>query len=67
MLPSWDMENGKITDVRFYPIDLGMDKPRSRKGVPVLNGSEETLRYLEEISARFGTKIRIENGVGYLL
>lgn len=26
-LPTWTMEDGKITDVRFYPIDLGMDKP----------------------------------------
>ena len=66
VLPSWDMEDGRITRVRFYPIDLGMEKVRSRKGVPVLNGSEETLRYLQTLCAPFGTQIRIENGVGYL-
>jgi len=43
-----------------------MEKKRSQKGVPVLNGSEKTLRYLEEISAPYGTKVRIENGVGYI-
>ena len=66
VLPSWDMEDGKITQLRFYPIELGMDKPRSQKGVPVMNGSEETLRYLQELSAPFGTRIRIEKGIGYL-
>ena len=66
VLPAWDMEEGRITQVRFYPIDLGMDKPRSQKGVPVLNGNEETLRYLEKISEAFGTKITIKDGIGYL-
>ena len=36
------------------------------KGNGKLNGSEKTLKYLEEISAPYGTKIRIENGVGYI-
>ena len=43
-----------------------MEKKRSQKGVPVLNHSEKTLRYLEEISACYNTKLRIENGVGYI-
>ena len=66
ILFGWTMEDGKITQVQLYPIELGMEKCRSQKGVPVLNGSEKTLRYLEEISACYGTKIRIENGVGYI-
>ena len=66
VLPAWTMEDGKITEVKFYPIDLGMDKPRSQKGVPVLNDNEDTLRYLEQISAAYGTKIRIRDGIGYL-
>jgi len=66
VLPAWTMEDGKITDVRFYPIDLGMDKPRSQKGVPVMNDNEETLRYLQKLSAPYGTKIEIKNGVGIL-
>lgn len=66
VLPAWTIEDGKITEVKFYPIELGMDKPRSQKGVPVLNGSEETLHYLQKISNAYGTKIHIENGVGRL-
>ena len=67
VLPEWTMEDGKITQVRFYPIELGMEKPRSQKGVPVLNGSEETLRYLDRLSAPYGTKIEIRDGVGYMV
>ena len=66
ILFGWTMEDGKITQVQLYPIELGMEKKRSKKGVPVLNGSEKTLKYLEDISAKYGTKIRIENGVGYI-
>lgn len=66
ILFGWTMEDGKITQVQLYPIELGMEKCRSQKGVPVLNGSEKTLAYLEEISAKYGTKVRIENGVGYI-
>jgi len=67
VLPAWTMEDGKITEVKFYPIDLGMALPRSRKGVPVLNGNEETLAYLQDISRRYHTEITIENGVGTLV
>ena len=66
ILFGWTMEEGKITQVQLYPIALGMEKKRSQKGVPVLNGSEKKLRYLEEISACYGTKIRIEKGIGYI-
>ena len=58
------MEDGKITELKLYPIDLGMELPRSQKGVPVLNGSEETLRYLQDMCKPYGTEMDIENGVG---
>lgn len=64
VLPAWTMEEGKITEIKLYPIELGMEKPRSQKGVPVLNGSEKTLQYLKDLCATFGTEITIENGVG---
>ena len=66
ILFGWTMEEGKITQIQLYPIELGMEKPRWQKGLPALSGSEKTLQYLEEISAKYGTKIRIENGVGYI-
>lgn len=63
VLPSWTMEDGKITELKLYPYDLGMKLPRSQKGVPVLNGSEEVLTYIRDMSKPFGTEMDIENGV----
>ena len=64
VMAGWTMEDGKITEVKLYPIDLGQHKPRSQKGVPVLSGSEEVLQYLARLSAPYGTKIHIADGVG---
>ena len=66
VMGAWTMEDGKITQVQLYPVELGMKKSRGQKGLPVMNKSEETLSYLQELSAPFGTKIEIENGVGYI-
>lgn len=66
-LPAWTFEDGKLTEIKLYPIDLGMDKPRSQKGTPVLNGSHETLEYMKKLCADFGTEVTIENGVGTVL
>ena len=64
VMPAWTMEDGKITEIKLYPIELGMDKPRSQKGVPVMNHSHETLEYLQKISEYYHTKIDIADGVG---
>ena len=66
VMAGWTMENGKVTQIQLYPIALGMDRPRSQKGVPVLTGDEKTLQYLAELSKPYGTEIRIKNGVGYI-
>ena len=59
-------EDGRITDVQLYPVELGMDKPRPQKGVPVMNKSEQTLNYLQTLCEPFGTKLEIRDGVGHL-
>ncbi len=66
VLAGWTMEEGAVTEVRLYPVSLGMDKARSQKGVPVLTGDEEVLRYLARLSAPYGTEIAVENGVGVI-
>jgi len=63
VLPSWTMEDGKITQLKLYPYDLGMDKPRSQKGVPVLNRDLKVLEYIRELSKPFGTEMDIADGV----
>lgn len=66
VLAAWTAEDGRITEVRLYPISLGMDMPRSQKGVPVLSRDEKTLRYLADLSITYGTKIEIRDGVGVI-
>lgn len=63
VLPSWTMEDGKITQLKLYPYDLGMKLPRSQKGVPVLNGSVQTLEYMRDLCKPFGTEMDIKDGV----
>lgn len=64
VLAGWTMEAGKVTEIRLYPIELGMDRKRSQKGVPVLSGDEKVLKYLARLSAPYGTEIEIRDGVG---
>lgn len=66
VMAGWTMEDGKVTQIQLYPISLGMEKQRSQKGVPVMTGDESVLNYLERISKAYGTKIRTENGIGYI-
>lgn len=66
VMAAWTTEDGKLTEVRLYPISLGMHAPRSFRGTPVLTKDEDTLRYLARLSEPFGTKIRVEDGVGHI-
>ena len=65
VMASWTMEEDRITQVRFHPISLGMDQPRTRRGTPV-PGDEGVLRHLAELSRPFGTEIRIADNMGYI-
>ena len=51
VMAAWDMEEkmGKTTEIRLYPIFLGMERVRSQKGVPVMTGDEKVLEYLAEL------------------
>ena len=71
LLTESHFENGQLTEVRLYPVDLGQDlsRPFSRTGIPMTPSPEMAERVLEKIqrlSKPFGTKIVIENGVGVI-
>ncbi len=66
VMAGWTMEDGKVTEIRLYPISLGMERVRSQKGVPVMTGDENVLQYLAGLSKPYGTTITIENGVGHI-
>ena len=66
VMGAFTMEDGKVTGVTLYPVDLGMGMPSSKIGWPRMEHGNETLEYLAELSAAYGTKIRVEDGVGYI-
>jgi len=70
-LVAWShFENGKLTEVRIYPVDLGQT-PRvgSRLGIPTKPSPAVAKKILDEVieySKPFGTKIVVEDGVGVI-
>jgi poly-gamma-glutamate capsule biosynthesis protein CapA/YwtB (metallophosphatase superfamily) len=64
---SW--EDGKVTKFSLHPIHLGTDNARPIQGRPILARGDmavKILKDLQELSAPYGTKIRIEGEVGYV-
>jgi poly-gamma-glutamate capsule biosynthesis protein CapA/YwtB (metallophosphatase superfamily) len=74
LVASSHFENGKLTEVRIYPVDLGYEKdgltrPGSQLGIPKRPSpavAREILQHVIEYSKPFGTKIEIEDGVGVI-
>jgi poly-gamma-glutamate capsule biosynthesis protein CapA/YwtB (metallophosphatase superfamily) len=64
-----DHENGRLTQVRLHPVDLGFGRPISQRGRPLLADpavGAEILRWLQEVSEPFGTVIAVRDGIGVI-
>ena len=66
VLASWDMENGRVHNIRLYPVNMGNELPRYRRGLPSLSKDEGILQYMDGLSREYGTCIDIKDGVGYV-
>ena len=64
VMASFTMEEGKLTGVTLYPVELGMGNRRTQLGLPRIESGNETLAYLASLSEPYGTHIRVENGIG---
>lgn len=64
IVPYWEMENGELTSLSLYPIELGFGLPRYRRGWPTLSKNENILQELKRLSERYQTSIEIKNGIG---
>lgn len=63
------VEDGTLTGVELYPVDLQFDKHRSSKGTPILAGgtlADEIMRKIQELSACYGTEILVRGGIGHI-
>jgi poly-gamma-glutamate synthesis protein (capsule biosynthesis protein) len=61
------VEQGRLRSLQLHPIDLGLDMPVARRGIPRKPTSTVAVRMLERLarlSKRYDTAIHIENGIG---
>lgn len=68
-LPSFSIEDGKISDIVLRPISLGFNFSRGRKGRPYFPDVQEGTQILEhiaELSRAYGTTVHIEQGMGHI-
>lgn len=59
-------ENNRLAQLLLYPIELGFTDRLANRGIPRLakgDQAEKILRRLQELSAPFGTRISIHEGV----
>ena len=62
-----DFEDHKLHDLRLYPVELGLGKPRQQYGTPMLADSGKAKAIVERmarLSEPYGTKISFEQRVG---
>ncbi len=65
VIPYFEMEDGKLTHLELLPIELGFGEPRYRLGNPRVCTDRGIIERLAEMSAPYGTKIRVnEKGIG---
>lgn len=63
IVPILTFENGKINELELIPIELGFNNEKRQKGFPYIANEEERdgiYRRLCELSAEYGTKMKIE-------
>lgn len=66
VMAGFTAEDGRIKQIQLYPIDLHMEKPRGRIGVPTIADNDAVLAYLAELSRPFGTEISISDHMGII-
>lgn len=64
VVPFWRMEDGKLTEITLYPIELGYQKPRYQRGWPVLTESPRIMEHLQRLSEPYGTRIELDGAIG---
>ncbi len=66
IIATWDMIDGKLTELRLTPINLGYNMQPWQNGWPCVTEREDILERLNELSKPFDVSIRIQNGTGII-
>ena len=63
-IPYWEMEDGKLTKLQLMPIEMGYGQEAQVCGWPRFAPDSDIIEYLAEMSAPYGTKIVVKDGIG---
>ncbi len=69
VLPVIKFKEGYLGEIELYPVGLGKNEPRTRRGRPLLRKDEKgesILRDLKDLSEEFGTEIKITDKKGII-
>ena len=63
IVPRWEMEDGQVTKIELLPIDMNRTAPLGWRGFPSPAAPETMLAHMELVSAGYGTKYEIRDGL----
>lgn len=63
VVPYWEMENGELTRLELLPVTCGKRQNKSLSGLPKAEENAAFAARLADMSAPYGVKMRLENGV----
>ena len=63
VVPYWEMENGELTKLELLPVICRKQENKSVSGLPVVGEEEKIAERLAKLSAAYGVKMTLENGV----
>ena len=69
LLTASHYEDGELKEVRLYPVELGINEPDSRLGIPRMATQDHAQQILERVSRlsdEWGTTIDIQGSVGVI-
>ena len=65
VIPYFEIENGQLTKLELFPIQLGIGEPRYRIGNPSFCPDRGILERLHKMSSQYGTTITVnKEGIG---
>ena len=60
MVPFWTMEDGKLTEIKLLPVELGIREPAGLRGFPSPVAPEAIFDHLQMCCDEYGTKLAVD-------